>query len=66
MTSDGPVFDNFLFSPFLAVFVRAKVYVHPHVFYLVLMNEVFKGGVFEFIGNRFTNKWMLLCEFHQE
>ena len=46
----GLVFGNFFFSPLLDGIVRAKGYVCPFIFDVVVMYEVVKGGVFEFIG----------------
>ena len=56
-----------LFSTFLLTvgFSRAKASVFPCIFDYVLMNEVVKGGVFEFIGCRRMKNWILLCESHQ-
>ena len=52
---DGIMFDHFLFSPFSITvgFVRAKVSVRPHIFDGVVILEVVRGGVFEFIGESF-------------
>ena len=62
MTLDGLVFDNSFFSPFLVTvgFVRAKVSVLPHISDDVVMHEVVKWGVFEFIGHRCMKNWMVL------
>ena len=43
-------------------YVSAKVYVHPHIYDVVVMYVVVKGGVFEFIGRRHTKNWMVLCD----
>ena len=47
---DGIMFDNSLFWPFVYGFVRSKASVRPNIFDVVLLHEVVKGGVFEFIG----------------
>ena len=46
-------------------FVRSKVSVRPHILDLSVMNVVFKGDLFEFIGRRRTKNWMVLSELHQ-
>ena len=50
----------------LDVIVRAKAYVFPHIFDVLIIRVVVKGIIFEFIGRRRTNNWMVLCESHQE
>ena len=65
MKLDGLMFDDLLFSPFVYGILRAKPSIRPHIFYVVVMGVVVKGGVFEFIGNRLTNNWMVLFESHQ-
>ena len=60
------MFDHLLFSPFVDGIVRAKAYVCPRIFDVVLMRVVVKGGVFEFIGHIRTNNWMMLCESHPD
>ena len=65
---DGLMFDYLLFSPFsvTVVFVRAYVSVHPHISYVVAMHVSVKGYVFEFIGRRRMNNWMVLCDLQQD
>ena len=46
--------------------MRAKASVRPHIFDDVVIHEVVKGDVFEFIGLGRRNNWMVLCESHQE
>ena len=46
--------------------MRAFESVRPHIFDVVIMSVVVKGGVFEVIGHGRTNNWMVLCEFHQD
>ena len=67
MTLDGIMFDHFFFSPFTVTvgFFRAKASVRPHIFDDVVMNEVVKGEVLEFIGLGNTNIWIVLCELRQ-
>ena len=59
------MFHNLFFSPFVVGFVRAKASVRPHILDVVVMYDVVKGGVFEFIGRRFTKNCMVLCDLHQ-
>ena len=68
MTLDGIMFDKFFFSPFVirVAFVMAKASVHPNMIDNVIMHEVVKGDVFEYIGRRRTNKWMVLCDSYQD
>ena len=68
VTLDGIMFDNSLFFPFPATvgFVRAKAYVRPCIFDDVIMHEVFKGGVFQFIGVGRTKYGIVLCESPQD
>ena len=58
MTSYGFVFDDFFFSPFLVTvgFVSEKASVFPRIFYDLVMIEVVKGDIFEFIGSRRTQE----------
>ena len=62
MTLDGLMFDHSLFSLFVDVFVRAKAYFLPHIFGVVVMHEVVKRGVFDFIVKRLTKNLMVLYE----
>ena len=45
-----------------------KVYVHPHISDIAIIHEVFKGGVFEFIGcgRGITNSWVVFCGSYQD
>ena len=65
MTLNGIIFDNSLFSPFVVGFVRSKASILTQIFYVVVINEVVKGGVIDLIGRRHTKNWMILCESHQ-
>ena len=60
------MFDNFFFYSFVDGTVRAKVSVLLHIFDVVVMCVVVKGNIFEFIGNRHTKNWIVLCESHQD
>ena len=40
--------------------------VHQRIFDDVVLHEVVKEDVFEFIGLGHTKKWMVLCELHQD
>ena len=64
MTLDGLMFDNLLFSPFAVMVgsLRDKAYGIPHIFDDVVMHEVVKGGVFNFIGLGHKKNWMGLYE----
>ena len=66
MTLDGLIFDHSTFSPFVVEFLRAKASVRPHISDVVLMHELVKGNVFEFIGRKLMKKWKVLCESHQD
>ena len=68
MTLDGIMFDKFFFSPFVirVAFVMAKASVHPNMIDNVIMHEVVKGDVFEFIGIGSTKNWVVLCESRQD
>ena len=60
--------DNFpppLFAV-MVVCVRSKEYVRPHILDDVVMHEVFKGDIFEFIALGNTNNWIVLCESQQD
>ena len=45
--------------------LSAKASVRPRIFDDVVIHEVVKGDVFEFIGRGRTKNWMVLCESHQ-
>ena len=64
MTLDGLMFDNLLFYPFVVTvkFVRAKDSVLPCIFDDVVIHEVVKGDVFEFVGLGHKRNWILLCD----
>ena len=62
---DELVFDQF-FLPFVYRTVNAKASVFPHIFNVVAMRVVVKGGVFEFIGHIRMKNCMVLCESHQD
>ena len=57
---------SFFISPFVDGIVRAKASVCSHIFYVIIIREVVKEDVFEFIGRRHTKKWMGLCDSHQD
>ena len=61
---DRLMFDNLRFPPFAVMVgcVRAKASVRPSILHDVVMNELFNGGVFDFIGLGSTNNWIVLCE----
>ena len=61
----GLMFDNLIFSPFVVRFVRSKVPVLPRISDVVVMHEVVKGGICDFIIHICTKNWMVLCELHQ-
>ena len=61
MILDGLMFDNIFISPFLDRIVRAKASVRPHLFDVVLMHVVVKGGVFQFIRRIRTKNLNVLC-----
>ena len=46
--------------------VGAKVSVRPHILDYIVMHEVVKGGVFEFIGLGRKKNWIVLCELRQD
>ena len=54
------------FYPFAVWFVRDKVPVCPCISDVVVMHEVVKGDIFEFIGRRRTNIWVVLYKLHQD
>ena len=60
MALDRLMFDHLLFSPFVVWFVRANVYVRPRISDVVVIQEVLKGDIFEFIGRIHTKKWIVL------
>ena len=62
------MFDNSFFSPFTDTvgFMRAKAYVRLHISGVFVMHVLIKGDVFEFIGRKNTNNWMVFCESHQD
>ena len=62
----GLMFNNLFFSPFVDVIVRAKEYVLPHIFDVVVMHVLVKEYVFGFIGRRCTKNWIVLCDSHQD
>ena len=65
---DSLMFDKFLSSLFVVVvvFVSAKASICSHIFDGVVMHEIVKGGVFEFIGLGRTKKRTVSCEFRQD
>ena len=68
MKLDGIMFDHLIFNPF-AVTVRCvwvKESVHSHISNDVVMYEVVKGDVFEFIELGHTKNWILLCKSRQD
>ena len=66
MTLDGLMFYDLFSSPFVVGFARAKTSICPHIFDVFVMNELVKGELFEFIGHMCMNKWMVLCDLHQD
>ena len=52
MTLDRLVFDHLLFYPFMYGTVMAMTSVRSHIFDVVVMLVVVKGGLFNFIGSR--------------
>ena len=65
---DRIMFYHLIFSPLVVKFVcvRSKAYVCPCLSDDIIINEVFKGDIFEFIGLRRTKNWIALCELHQD
>ena len=68
MKLDGPMFDHFLFDPFVVTvgFVRAKASFHPCISDSIVINVEVKGVVFYFIGCGPTKNWIVLCESRQD
>ena len=60
------MFNNLFFYPFVDGIVRYNASVRPLIFDVVVMRVVVKGDVFEFIGHRLTNNWMVFYESHQD
>ena len=68
MTLDKLMYNNLLFSSLVVIFgfVRDKMSFCPSKFEYVVVHEVVKGDLFEFLGLGCTNNWILLCELHQD
>ena len=68
VTLDGFMFDHLVCSLFAATvaFFRSKESVWPHILDEVLMNVLFKGGVFEFLGTGCTKIWVVFCDLLQD
>ena len=67
MTLERIMFDHLRFNPFAVTIghVRAKVSFCTCILDDVVIHEVFKGDVFEFIGLGRTKSWIVLCELRQ-
>ena len=68
MALDRLMFDNLVFSAFVVMVgcVGSKASVRLLILDDVVMHEVVKGGVFEFIGFVRMKNWIVLCEFRHD
>ena len=68
VTLDRLMFYHSFFYPFAFTFgfVMSKASLHQHIFDESVINELFKGEVFEFIGIGRIKNCMMLCESHQD
>ena len=61
VTLDGLMFDHLLFSLFvvMVICVRSKASVRPHIFHDIVMHEVVKEDIFEFIVLGRRKNWVV-------